>query len=1002
MLLLLLLTIVVTVVVPSPLQSISYELEGFCNGITAGIFPHPDPALCYMYVSCVFERTIVYQCAENFVFNREIFECEPGNWDECTEPEVTPDPDLETICSDVSFGVFEHPNNCSKFVFCELGSPSVIECLETEIWWQKDGVCLFGNRETCEPGDIFCMGRPDGVIPHPNGCEFFIECIDERSTELECSRGQIFSYGLLKCVVGSAETCRSLVDVCVQQPGENYPHPDFCDLFIRCDGSEAILAECGENEIFRPDIRFCVPGNAQTCVASRPEDACRGRSDGIIPHPDECNLFIRCENEKSTVESCPTGNILRPDSSTCVAGDSETCQLLDGVCIGLPDAYVIEHPIYCDMFIWCSGGQAQVHNCPWGEILRPDMQFCVPGNRDTCEPDPIDEMCKGRQGPVIYPHPYICYQFIICEQETLHIHTCEEDTIIRPGTIQCVPGNKESCLLYTDLCIGRPNGVIPHPSRCQLFINCVDEQVNIGSCPDGHIFDSTEYRCIPGNTETCDNLDNYCIDQPDGVIPHPNRCDLFMLCSEGVTYVQSCPWGEILRPDMQFCVPGDSDTCEVLDIDEMCEGREGPVIYPHPEDCTLLVVCRDNQQTLQPCPEGKILQPGTMNCVAGNTKTCELYVDQCVGIKRGVLPHPSICHLFLRCDSGQTSVETCARGTIFKASSNGGECIVGDRETCEYLDDICVSVSDRVIPHPNYCDLKIECRNGESYMSACLDGQILHQNMQTCAPGSSNDCELYPIEDMCLGQQHAIFPPPDQHQCEEFVICSNGLANVHSCGLGTVLRPRYLDCVPGNIDTCEYFPHLCLFRPNENIPHPTRCDLFISCVSEVAHIVPCARGETFAPEIGLCAPGDNSTCESFFEVCDGLETAILEHPTHCDLFIVCMSGLPVVFACSVGQILDPEQLLCLPGNADTCELFPIPDPKFAPVDELHQMTNCTASKTIDDICVRSGTYNVPHPFECHKYVQCISRKARIRDCPKTHVFNPLVNTCIFGNREMCK
>ncbi|XP_055531885.1 uncharacterized protein LOC129722461 [Wyeomyia smithii] len=997
MLLPVVLAVVAAVLTPAASDDI---LEGFCEGVTAGIFPHPDPQLCYKYVSCVFEEFNVYQCAEDFVFDDELFECVPGSWDDCIS---NVDPELEEFCSEVSFGVFEYPGNCTRFIFCELGRPTVIDCLEDEIWWQEQGVCLFGNRDTCQPGDIFCMGRPDGIIPHPNGCEFFIECLNERSTELECPRGHIFSFGLNECVVGSAQTCRSLEDVCVESSESAHPHPDFCDSFIRCENNHARIEDCGENEIFRPDIRFCVPGDAQTCIPSRPEVACEGRPDGIVPHPDECNQFIRCEGGSAIVETCPTGMILRPELAECVAGDSETCELMDGVCVGRPNGYVIEHPNYCGMFIWCQDGEAQVHNCPWEEILRPDMQFCVPGNSETCDADPIEEMCDGRSGPVIYPHPYRCDQYMICEEENQNIFTCPDDHIVEPGTIRCVPGNPETCTLYNKLCVGRPDGVIPHPSRCQLYISCYAEQVTIESCPDGHIFDSTESRCIPGNTETCDNLDDYCIDLPDGIIPHPNRCDLFMRCSDGVTSVHSCPWGEILRPDMEFCVPGDRDTCEVTPIEKMCAGREGPTIYPHPEDCTVWIKCLDGQLTVQSCQEGNVIQPGTIQCVPGNSETCELYVDRCADIEQGLLPHPSGCHLFLRCTDGQTSVGTCVRGTIFVSNGSGGSCVVGNIETCESLIDVCGALPDQVIPHPNYCDLLIECRDGVTTMRPCAEGLILHPNMQVCSPGDADSCEHLPVEDMCLGQPQAIFPPPDQTQCSDFVICSNGLATVSTCPVGTVLRPRFLDCVPGDIETCEYFPHLCLFRPNENIAHPTRCDLFISCISEVAHIVPCDRGATFAPETGLCAPGDQDTCESFFDMCDGLETAILEHPIHCDVFVVCMSGQAVVFACSIGQILDPERLVCAPGDADTCELYPMPEtsigsclPQEAPGCEQKAIT------ITDEICEKSGTYNVPYPFACQKYVQCISRRARVRDCPQTHVFNSMLNICIPGTATKCK
>ncbi|KXJ73331.1 hypothetical protein RP20_CCG016068 [Aedes albopictus] len=909
------LALLAAVAIAFTIPATSAQLENFCHGVIAGIFPHPDPRLCFMYVSCAFEQVFLYQCNQGFVFNETISECVPGDWEDC-DREI--DPELDLICADVSYGVFEYEADCGRFIFCQRGRATLIECLENEIWFQEKGSCVFGDRETCQPGDVFCMGRPDGAIPHPEGCGKFVECVGERSNVVHCDRGMIFEEGGVGCVIGSSQTCQSSESICSTQPDSTHPHPELCDLFMKCDGNEAVLMTCGPNEIFRPDIQFCVPGNRETCVPSRPEEACIGRPDGIVPHPDRCNQYVVCSGGSSLVQDCPTGLILRPEVPICVAGNSDTCEFMDGVCAGRPDSYVIEHPNYCGWFIWCQNGQTNVFQCPANEILRPDMQFCVPGEDDTCEAFEIDRMCEGRHG-VIYPHPDRCDQFIRCEEGNLNIISCPAYTIIERGTIQCVPGNTESCELYVDLCRGRPDGIIPHPSRCHLFIECRSGQVTLDSCPDGLIFDSSQSQCVPGNTETCDHLVEYCIDRPDGVIPHPNRCDLFMICTNGVTSVHQCPWGEILRPDMQFCVPGNSDTCQFTPIEGMCNSREGTVIYPHPYDCAQFVRCQQGELSIEQCREGTVIQPGTIQCVAGNRDTCELYLDRCMGVGQEIIPHPSECHLFMRCDSGQTSVDSCSRGMVFI----NGVCVIGDRDACESWQLVCGAMADQIIEHPNFCDLYIECRDGLTSMRTCASGLILHPNMQVCTPGIQDTCDFIPEEDMCAGRAQGRFPIPDQQQCNDFMTCSNGVGTLDSCQDGAVLRPRFIDCVPGNEQTCAFYPHICLFRPNEHIPHPVRCDMFVSCISEMPHVVPCQRGEIYNADRDLCVPGSPNTCVSFEGICNDREDGLIEHIVFCDLYIACTGGVATVEACPCGEIFISGLQQCLPGDAETCTLHEV-------------------------------------------------------------------------------
>ncbi|XP_055591241.1 uncharacterized protein LOC129743281 [Uranotaenia lowii] len=219
--LLLALLVALIAVVPS-----KADLSQVCIGVNAGIFPHPDPTQCHLYVSCIFERYLVYQCEAGLIFDAISLECVPGNQEECGIGEVDP------RCLQVSFGVFEYAADCGKFVFCQLRRSTEFECLNREIWSQEEGVCIPGNRVTCQPGDVLCMGRPNGLIPYPDDCSRYVACFGELATYRSCPRGYIFSDEQSQCVVGSASTCQSSESVCQFYPDRKHPHPDQCDIYL--------------------------------------------------------------------------------------------------------------------------------------------------------------------------------------------------------------------------------------------------------------------------------------------------------------------------------------------------------------------------------------------------------------------------------------------------------------------------------------------------------------------------------------------------------------------------------------------------------------------------------------------------------------------------------------------------------------------------------------------------------------------------------------------------
>ncbi|XP_050080110.1 multiple epidermal growth factor-like domains protein 6 [Anopheles maculipalpis] len=969
-----------------PIDVNDHAVESICIGVNAGIFPHPDAALCHLYISCTFEQPIVYQCAAGLVFDPSSLRCIPGDRDECAERN---EPDWDEVCRAVSYAFYAHPNVCWDFVFCVFGLANRFSCPVGEIWSQKDGSCLPGNRDTCEVLDIgnVCQGRPDGVLPHPIDCTRYLQCTNGVTTVLECFRGEVFDQSLGRCTVGNTDTCQSAGDLCRGVANDLRPHPNECHLFVFCSLGEASVLVCPPNEIFRPDIRFCVPGDRDTCEYSSVETACIGRPPGVVPHPTSCELYLSCNNGVSTVMTCPAGTIFNPQTGSCATGDRETCVVTEGLCTLQPEGTVLEHPTRCGMFIICRGGNADVLPCPPGEILRVDAQFCVPGNPDTCERFPIETMCDGRDGGLFLPHPTDCARFIWCQQGTAMEMGCET----------------------------------------------------------GNIFSAPAQSCIPGNVNTCTPLTGVCANQPDGtVLPHPDRCDFFIWCTEGRPTVNPCPIGEILRPDVQFCVPGNADTCQFTPTDLMCMGQADGIRFPHPSDCAQFLQCQGQNAILHTCPVGSIYNAPTRNCVPGNQATCERFNNICVGRPDGTIPHPTICTGYIYCSSGVAFFEQCAAGTIFDESLGG--CVVGNTRTCERTDGMCVGQPDGTrLAHPSDCDVFIVCVTGQTAPIRCPAGEIFNVAAQICVPGNRDTCQFHPVETMCQGVPDGnMYPHPND--CAQFVVCSNGIAvvsecavgqiyhapsascrpgntntceflgnvcqglpdgwviehpslcghfiwcqgesvQVHACPPGEILRPDAQFCVPGNPSTCAFEPveRMCMGIPDGNVyPHPTDCRLFVRCENSQAIVETCRPGTIFRATSRTCVAGNGNTCSFLDGTCAGRPDGVLPHPQGCELFLLCTSGTTSALRCPEGEILHPEFLVCATGNADDCTLAPV-----------------TTEPPIISVCEGRPDGNYTHPLLCYLFIRCTNGDTEILSCPPNQIFVGAIRDCAPGNQETC-
>ncbi|XP_021960144.1 uncharacterized protein LOC110856009 isoform X2 [Folsomia candida] len=112
---------------------------------------------------------------------------------------------------------------------------------------------------------------------------------------------------------------------------------------------------------------------------------------------------------------------------------------------------------------------------------------------------------QDKDGNLLYfgwhPHPYDCAMYIGCQANgDMLLLRCPEPLLFDPGAITCRPPQQVNC---ATTCVGKPNGVHPHPQDCSLFITCVNEELAVSGCQIPLLFDPALLQCNLPESVTC-------------------------------------------------------------------------------------------------------------------------------------------------------------------------------------------------------------------------------------------------------------------------------------------------------------------------------------------------------------------------------------------------------------------------------------------------------------------------------------------------------------------
>ncbi|XP_050079704.1 multiple epidermal growth factor-like domains protein 10 [Anopheles maculipalpis] len=853
----------------------------------------------------------------------------------------------------------------------------------------------YSVRENGHSLEAVCVGVIAGIFPHPDPtfCNAFVSCTFEQPTAHQCSDGFIFDPIIYRCVQGDQEQCTDRTpepdwrEFCVNVTYAFYEHPNSCKEFVFCSLGTANRYSCPLGEIWSQRDGACLPGSWDTCELLIDETSCEGQPDGVLPYPTDCSRYIVCVKGDKTIIVCPRGAVFEQKEGKCVIGNTESCVRIDNKCQGKLDGTIVVHPNECDLYVICQGGYGTVHQCPMGEILNIQAQFCAPGNVDTCQFYSQEIMCRNATNGAIYPLPGDCTQFIICNSGESIAMNCPVGQILHAPSGTCRPGNTNTCELLGSVCYNQPDGlIIAHPTLCEIFILCQGGSVMIRSCPDREILRPDAQSCVPGDVNTClyDSIDRMCENKADFTrYPHPTNCSLFVECQGQNALVQSCPNGSVYHAGTQSCIPGNDETCERFD--NICLGHVDKVI-PHPLICTAYIHCFSTVPVFMNCAAGTVFNRAQGRCVVGNTKTCAPIDGLCEGQTDGrIVAHPNECDLYLICEDHQPAPQRCPAGEIFNVEAQ--LCTPGSRDTCQFhpVETMCKNMIDNAIyPYPNDCIRFVQCDNGKAIVMDCPIGEIFHASSKSCRPGNTKTCEF--IDRVCQGHPDGqVIEHPSL--CGHFIWCQGESVQVHACPPGEILRPDAQFCVPGNPSTCTFEPveRMCMGISDGNVyPHPTDCRLFVRCENSQAIVETCRPGTIFRATSQTCVAGNGNTCSFLDGTCAGRPDGVLPHPQGCELFLLCTSGTTSALRCPEGEILHPEFLVCATGNADDCTLAPV-----------------TTEPPIISVCEGRPDGNYTHPLLCYLFIRCTNGDTEILSCPPNQIFVGAIRDCASGNQETC-
>lgn len=358
------------------------------------------------------------------------------------------------------------------------------------------------------------------------------------------------------------------------------------------------------------------------------------------------------------------------------------------------------------------------------------------------------------------------------------------------------------------------------------------------------------------------------------------------------------------------------------------------------------------------------------------------------GIKQ--ISHPKSCEKYILCVGGTEIERRCAPGFHFSRSLRG--CVKPEIAECEEHERVweCPEEDDLdnlvFIPNKKNCEKYYLCFGGDRIPMSCADGMHWSIDEETCMDEEEANCEFGDDIEECPDEGIKSISHP--YDCEQFVLCVEGMRIKRDCPPGFHFSREFRNCVPADIAGCKDQKLTC---PKEDdldnlvfLPNLEDCSKYYLCFGGDPISLSCADGLHWSVEEETCLNKKIAGCEKFdddIEQCPDEGIKSISHPDNCEKYILCVGGSRIKRNCAPGFHFSRDFRSCVSPDIAGCE--------DEDEDEIEE-------------CPDEGIKSISHPDNCEKYVLCVGGTRIKRNCAPGLHFSRKLRNCVDPDIAECE
>ncbi|XP_067669491.1 uncharacterized protein [Haliotis asinina] len=271
-----------------------------------------------------------------------------------------------------------------------------------------------------------------------------------------------------------------------------------------------------------------------------------------------------------------------------------------------------------------------------------------------------------------------------------------------------------------DPCAGKTGDYMQHPRQCNLYIQCLNGESVLFTCPTGTVFNITLKVCTVKKDNmqcTADPWDPCKSNSEQQYYPYPEDCRLFFQCQHNKSIVRVCQNNHVFDSDQQICVPpsldvkcpspaipspqslitpvkqttGDSHVTGTTNksgtgstttlppikypgrpaySSTPCADGTNGGLYPDPSNCSRYILCEYKNERTMSCAKDLYFDPKIKVCIPPKNDLNCPDIRPCEDSDQGFFPHPRKCNKFIMCNDGKEVIQTCMHSLVWDPRVN--------------------------------------------------------------------------------------------------------------------------------------------------------------------------------------------------------------------------------------------------------------------------------------------------------------------------------------------